>query len=188
MRARAVCSHSALALLVGVVVAWLLPSLISLHGDLALAARIATLVMVLSLALELPLSLFSSLLKGSQRFDIVNAGAIVSLCVYAVLVLAVLRYAGSIAVLAAITLVVRVVRVGLPAASCARDSGAAALAQPRVLEVSLARFVLELHVPRPIAAKIVFSSDVIVVGIVLGAPAAAIYAVASGLFAVAQGW
>ena len=180
---------SALAVLAGFVVAWLIPSLLSLHGDLASAARIAALIMVVSLALELPLSLFSSLLKGSQRFDVVNAGAVISLAIYAVLVLALLRYHASIAVLAAITLVVTAVRVAVPAAVVRREIPELRLSPKFVSRSRLKSlgFFSGYTSLGQIAAKIVFSSDVIVIGVVLGAPAAAIYAVASRLFGVAQG-
>jgi O-antigen/teichoic acid export membrane protein len=67
----------------GIVLAWFVPSLEDVHGALVSPARIAAIVSVLSLALELPLGLFSNLMKGQQRFDVVNAGSIVSIALYA---------------------------------------------------------------------------------------------------------
>lgn len=176
--------------LAGLVLAWLLPSFVSIHGaGLTSSARIAAAVTVLALAIELPVGIFSSLLKGAQRFDFVNAGAILSLAVYAVLVIAVLRHDASVGMLAAISLAATVVRVLVPAFLVRRELPELRLST-RLVSLDRLRTLTAFSgfaSISQIAAKIVFSSDAIVIGVILGAPAAAFYAVASRLFNVAQG-
>jgi O-antigen/teichoic acid export membrane protein len=180
---------SALLALAGVLFAVVLPSIESIHGELVHPARVAAFVTVLTLALELPIGAFSNLLKGQQRFDIVNAGSLVSLVVYATLVAAVLTSRDSVAWLAAIAFVATMIRVLVPAMLIRRELPDLRLS-PRLVTRSRLRELLSFSgfaFVSHIAAKIVFAADAILIGIVLGPVAVATYGVASRLFTVGSG-
>ena len=180
---------SALLAIAGVVFAIALPSLVSIHGSLAHTARIAALVAVMTLALELPLTLFSNLLKGQQRFDIFNGASLVSIAVYAALVGGVLTQHRSITVLALAALAGVLVRVLIPAMLVRRELPELRLSlrlvsRARVRE--LASFSAYASVGQ-IAGKIVFYADTVLIGLVLGSVSVATYGVALRLFTLAAG-
>jgi O-antigen/teichoic acid export membrane protein len=174
---------------IGLLFAWVVPSLVDAPDSLVHDARVGALLVVATLALELPLGLFGNLMKGQQRYDLVNLGALVSLAVYAALVLAVLTARPSVVTLAAITLAVTLIRVATPALLVRRELPGLRLSRrlvsrARVRELlSFSGYAFVSH----IAAKIVFSADAILIGIFLGARAVALYAVASRLFALGSG-
>jgi O-antigen/teichoic acid export membrane protein len=171
---------------VGVVLAVIVPYLITIPHDLVSPARAATLLVVAGVAARFPLGLFNNLLLGQQRYDITNLGALAGLVVYFVLVVAILPWRGGIVLLAAITLVATLVRLGLPLVWLRRELPFLELrrrlvSRRRVRELmafSWHNFLIH------IAGRVAYSSDVIVVGIVLGARAAALYGVPSRVFGV----
>ena len=63
--------------------AWLVPELITTPDDLVWPARIATLLLVLSIAARFPLGLFNNLLVAQQRFDLLNLANFVGTVLYA---------------------------------------------------------------------------------------------------------
>ena len=77
---------------------------------------------VLALGTQAPLGLFVSMLKGSQRFDILNASDLISTAVYAVLVITVFTHLATLPALATIALIVTVIRLGLPALYVKREA------------------------------------------------------------------
>jgi O-antigen/teichoic acid export membrane protein len=175
------------SLALGLVIAWFVPELIGLDAELEGPARAAAVIAVVTLATELPLTLFGNLLKGQQRYDLFNAAAVVSLAVYVVLILAVLTTRSSLPMLAGITLVATLVRLALPVVFVRRELPDLRLS-PRLVTparlrelVSFSGYTFLSHV----AGKIVFSVDTILIGFVLGAEPVALYAVAARLFAVA---
>jgi O-antigen/teichoic acid export membrane protein len=173
----------------GVVLAVIVPYLISIPHDLVEPARAATLLVVAGIAARFPLGLFNNLLLGQQRYDIVNLGNLVGLVVYFVLVIAILPWYGGIVLLATVTLVSTLLRLGLPLLWLRRELPflklrRALVSRLRVRELlsfSWHNFLIHL------AAKVAYSSDVVVVGIVLGAKAAALYGVPSRIFALVLG-
>ena len=179
----------AVSVLAGIVLAVLVPYLISIPQDLVEPARAATLLVVAGVAARFPLGLFNNLLLGQQRYDIVNLGNLTGLVVYFVLVAAILPWHGGIVLLAAITLVATLVRLGLPLFWLRRELPFLKLRRAfvsgrRVRELmafSWHNFLIHL------SAKVAYSSDVIVVGIVLGAKAAALYGVPSRIFGLVMG-
>ena len=179
----------AASVLAGVVLAVVVPYLISIPHDLVEPARAATLLVVAGVAARFPLGLFNNLLLGQQRYDIVNVGNLTGLAVYFVLVAAILPWHGGIVLLATITLVSTLVRLGLPLIWLRRELPflqlrRAFVSRLRIRELmtfSWHNFLIHL------ASKVAYSSDVIVVGIVLGARAAALYGVPSRVFALVLG-
>ncbi len=174
---------------VGLIVAWFLPDLIELSPDLQRPAQVATVLAVLALGTQAPLGLFGSILKGSQRFDILNTSALISIVVYAVLVLTVFTHVATLPWLATIALVAAVIRLGLPAVYIKRELPHLRLARSLVRRATIrnlldySRFAFMTHV----AGKVVYSADLILIGAIAGAEPVALYAVATRLFGLAGG-
>lgn len=178
-----------LSLPLGIALAWVLPPLTHVPHHLTWDTRVATVLVVLSLALRFPLGLFNNLLVAQQRWDLQNLGNFVGTVLYAVLVAAPLPHTGGLVLLAALTLATSLVRLALPLAWLRRELPGLRVrrqlvTRPRIRELTAfgsSNFLVH------VAQKIVFSTDVIVVGIVLGVRPAAVYGVASKLFALAFG-
>jgi O-antigen/teichoic acid export membrane protein len=173
----------------GLVLAWFLPSMIALNPDLQQPAQVATVIAVLTLGTQAPLGLFSSLLKGAQRFDIVSAGATVSIIAYALLVIVVLTRHPSLPILATIAFVAALVKLGYPIFYVRRELPELRLSRTSISRASLGGllgfswFAFLGHA----SGKIVYSADVLVIGAILGAEQVALYGVAARLFALAAG-
>ena len=179
----------AVSVVLGVALAFIVPAVVSAPDDLVWPARVATLLVVVGIAARFPLGLFSNLLLGLQRFDLVNLANLVALVVYAGLVLAVLTQTGGLVLMAAFSLVAVIVRLALPLAWVPRELPDLRLSRGLVTRERVRRLTsfsadnFLIH----IAGKVVFSADVIVVGAVLGAVAAGLYGVPAKLFALAAG-
>jgi O-antigen/teichoic acid export membrane protein len=179
----------AVSVIAGLIVAWLLPGLIDLSPDLQRPAQVATVIAVVTLGTQAPLGLFGSMLKGAQRFDILNLSALISIVAYAVLVAAIFAHAASLPILATIALVSTVIRLALPAFYIKREIPTLRLS-PGLVRGSVvrellgfSRFAFMTHV----AGKVVYSADLILIGAILGAHEVALYAVVSRLFGLAAG-
>jgi len=179
----------AATVVVGLALAVVVPYLISIPADLVEPARAATLLVVAGIAVRFPMGLFNNLLLGQQRYDVVNLGNLVGLVVYFVTVIAILPWYGGVVLLAALTLLSTVVRLGVPLIWLRRELPFLRLRRALVnrlrvrelLTFSWHNFLIHL------ASKVAYSSDVIVVGIVLGAKAAALYGVPSRIFGLVLG-
>src|SRR5262249_25321693 len=99
---------------VGLVLAWIVPWAEDVPDNLVWDARVATLLVVLSLALRFPLGLFNNLLVAQQRWDLQNLGNFVGTALYAILVATLLPHFGGIVLLAGLTLLTGFVRLTLP--------------------------------------------------------------------------
>lgn len=176
-------------LALGIAVAWLVPLLIETPDGLVGQSRLAAFLVVLSLVVRFPLGLFNNLLGGHQRFDLQNLGNFIGTIVYAALVAVLLPRGGGIVLLAVLTLALTLFRLTLPLFWLRREFPELRLRRAYVnrreirelASVSTSNFLVH------IASKVVFSTDVVVVGIALGATAAAFYAVPAKLFQLAFG-
>ncbi len=174
---------------VGLVFALLAPWLAGVPHNLAWDTRITTFLVVLSLALRFPLGLFNNLLVARQRWDLQNLGNFVSTALYAILVAALLPHFGGIVLLGALTLGTSIVRLTLPLFWLKRELPELRVkrryvTRDRIRQLttfSSSNFLVH------IAQKIVFSTDVVVVAIVLGTVATGNYGPAAKLFALAFG-
>ncbi|HEY0416525.1 MAG TPA: oligosaccharide flippase family protein [Gaiellaceae bacterium] len=179
----------AVTLPVGAVIAWLVPLLAGVHHDLVWQARVATLLIVLSLALRFPLGLFNNLLVAQQRWDLQNLGNFVATVLYAALVALLMPRYGSLVLVGALTLGTTLLRLVLPLAWLRRELPSLRVRRRFVTRARLRELTtfsssnFLVHV----AQKIVFSTDVIVVTLVLGKEAAAVYGVPAKLFALVFG-
>lgn len=180
----------AATLVLGGAASWFVPDLIGLGNDLVWPARVASFLVVLGIVARAPFGLFSNLLVAQQRYDVVNAASLVALAVYAALVVGLLVLAeGGVVALSAAALAATLVRLVLPLAWVRRELP---FLRPRLALVTRDRlrgllafsshnFLIHL------ASKVVFSTDVVVVGVLLGAEAAALYAIPAKLFQLAYG-
>ena len=179
----------ALTLPIGIALAWAVPSLVGAPHHLIWDARVTTLLIVLSLALRFPLGLFNNLLVARQRWDLQNLASFVSTILYAGLVAVLVPGGGGLILLGALTLATTLLRLVLPLAWLRRELPELRIgrrfvsrARLRALTVfSSSNFLVH------VAQKIVFSTDVIVVGIVLCSAASGVYSVPAKLFALVFG-
>lgn len=173
----------------GAAISWFAPLLIQAPDDLVWDTRAAAFVLTLALAARFPLGLFYNLLGGHQRFDVQNLGNFLGTILYAVLVAILIPRGGGLVLLGVLTLGVTLFRLGLPLLWLRREFPElrvrrAYVTRQRVRElvsVSTSNFLVH------IAGKVVFSTDVIVVGIVLGPRAATLYALPAKLFQLGFG-
>ena len=178
-----------LTLAIGTVISWLSPLLIDAPDDLVWETRAAAFLLTLSLASRFPLGLFYNLLGGHQRFDVQNLGNFLGTVAYAVLVAVVLPRGGGLVFLGALTLGVTLFRLSVPLLWLRREFPRLAVQRAYVtrervrtlVRVSTSNFVVN------VANKVVFSTDVIVVGVVLGPRAATLYALPAKLFQLGFG-
>ena len=144
---------------------------------------------MLGIALRFPLGLFNNLLLGQQRFDLQNLANFVSTVLYAALVAILIPSGGGLILLGALTLATTLLRLVLPLGWLRSELPGLRLSRlhvtrARIRELtsfSWSNFLVHL------ANTVVFSTDVVVVGIVLGADAAALYAIPAKLFTLAYG-
>ena len=144
---------------------------------------------MLGIALRFPLGLFNNLLLGQQRFDLQNLANFVSTVLYAALVAILIPSGGGLILLGALTLATTLLRLVLPLGWLRSELPGLQLSRlhvtrARIRELtsfSWSNFLVHL------ANTVVFSTDVVVVGIVLGADAAALYAIPAKLFSLAYG-
>jgi O-antigen/teichoic acid export membrane protein len=152
-------------------------------------AAIATSLVALSLAARFPLVLFNNLLVAQQRWDLQNLANFVSTALYGILVAVLMPRYGGLVLLGALTLGTTLLRLALPLLWLKRELPELRIQRRFVTRARLRELVtfsssnFLVHV----AQKIVFSTDVIVVGIVLGALATGEYSVPAKLFALAFG-
>ena len=173
----------------GVGLAWLVPAIVETPAELVWPARISTLLVVLSIAARFPLGLFNNLLVAQQRFDVQNLANLVSTVLYAVLVATLIPSGGGLILLGALTLATTLVRLALPLAWLRQELPQLRLSRSYVTRARLRELTsfswsnFLVHV----ANKVVFSADVLVVAVLLGAHAATLYAIPAKLFALAFG-
>jgi O-antigen/teichoic acid export membrane protein len=174
---------------IGLALAWIVPTAVGAPHNLIWDARVTTLLVVVSLAVRFPLGLFNNLLVARQRWDVQNLANFVSTVLYAVLVVLLLPRWGGIVLLGALTLATTVVRLALPLAWLRRELPELRIARRFVSRARLRALTVfsSSNFLVHIAQKIVFSTDVIVVGIVLGSAASGVYSVPAKLFALVFG-
>ena len=173
----------------GLVLAWFVPALVEAPESLTAETRVCALLIVLGLVARFPLGLFNSLLAGHQRFDLQNTANFVSTVLYAALVVILLPRGGGLVLLGVVTLATTLFRLSFPLVWLKREFPGLRLSKQHVsrdavrelLTVSWGNFLGH------VASKVVLSADVVVVGIVLGAREAGVYALASRLFGMALG-
>lgn len=179
----------ALTVLAGAVLVVVVPYLIDLPAALDGRARMVVALVALGFVIQFPLGLFGSLLIAQQRNDVINLAGLISIPVYVGLVALVLPRSHSVVALGAIALVTALVRLALPLLWIRRElpflrPRRSLVTRERVRELtafSADNFLIH------VAGKVVFTSDVIVVGIVLGPRQAALYAIPAKLFGTAFG-
>ena len=174
---------------IGVALAFVVPAAVGAPHHLVWDARIATLLVVVSIAARFPLGLFNNLLVAQQRWDLQNLANFVSTALYAALVAILMPRYGGLVLLGLLTLATTLLRLVLPLLWLKRELPALRVARRFVTRRRLRELAafsssnFLVHV----AQKVVFSTDVVVVGIVLGSAASGVYSVPAKLFALAFG-
>jgi O-antigen/teichoic acid export membrane protein len=174
---------------IGLALAFVIPAAVGAPHHLVWDARIATLLVVVSLLARFPLGLFNSLLVAQQRWDLQYLGGIVSTVLYAALVVILMPRYGGLVLLGVLTLGATLMRLMLPLLWLKRELPSLRVARSFVSRARLRELTafsssnFLVHV----AQKIVFSTDVVVVGIVLGSAASGVYSVPAKLFALVFG-
>jgi O-antigen/teichoic acid export membrane protein len=147
------------------------------------AARTALLITGLNMSCILPLGVFSAILYASERFDIVSGITIVTELVRAALVVTVLRSGDGLVALAIVTLTITAVQY-TAFAVVAKLLHRRLSISPRHVDLGASRELFGFSVYRFIwivANQLIFYSDAVVIGIVLGAAAVTPYAIAVSL-------
>jgi O-antigen/teichoic acid export membrane protein len=178
-----------LTLPIGIGLAFAVPALVGAPQGLVWDARITTLLVVAALAIRFPLGLFNNLLVAQQRWDLQNLANFVATVLYAALVAILMPRWGGLILLGALTFGTTVLRLALPLLWLRRELPGLRLARRYVSRArlrELATFSSSNFLVH-IAQKIVFSTDVIVVGIVLGSAASGVYSIPAKLFALVFG-
>ncbi len=171
------------AAVIGAVVAALFPSIFGISDELSGAAQILILLVLLELAISIPADTFGGVLMGLQRFYLVNATLITVTILQAIGWAIVLASGGGLVELGIVT-----VALGLGGQLArfllARRYVPRASISPRLVDRALARrftglsvwfFVLDM------SRVVMIRVDTVVVGIVVGVPAAGVYAVGQRL-------
>lgn len=171
------------AAVTGAVVAALFPSMFGISPELAGAAQILILLVLLDLAISIPSDTFGGVLMGLQRFYLVNTTLVVVTILQAVAWIVVLLNGGGLVALGVVTVVLSL-GGQLARFLLARRYVPQASVAPRLVDRALARrftglsvwfFVLDM------SRVVVIRVDTIVVGLVVGVPAAGVYAVGQRL-------
>ena len=171
------------AAVVGAVVAALFPSVFGISPGLSGAAQVLILLVLLELAISIPSDTFGGVLMGLQRFYLVNTTLVTVTILQAVAWTIVLAAGGGL-----VELGIATVALGLGGQLArfllARRYVPRASISPRLVDRALARrftglsvwfFVLDMS--RVVMVRL----DTVVVGLVVGVPAAGIYAVGQRL-------
>jgi O-antigen/teichoic acid export membrane protein len=174
---------------IGIALAFAVPALVGAPHGLVWDARITTLLVVAALAIRFPLGLFNNLLVAQQRWDLQNLANFVGTALYAALVAILMPRWGGLILLGVLTLGTTVLRLVLPLFWLRRELPGLRVARRYISRARLRELVAfsSSNFLVHIAQKIVFSTDVIVVGIVLGSSASGIYSVPAKLFALVFG-
>lgn len=179
-----------IAVAITLALAWALPSVIDIPARYVEEAQLALVLVMLGFAFRFPLGLFTSLLAGQQRYDVINFAGLLSTVLYVAVVAGVLLWrGGGVLTLAVATMIVTFVRLMWPLAWVRRELPTLRL-RPSLATRVQARTLLSFsgrNFMINVASKVVFSTDVIVVGIVLGSLAAGLYGIPAKLFALAFG-
>ncbi len=174
--------------LLAVALAWLLPLVIEISDEYVRAAQVAVVLAVGSFVLRFPVGLFSYLLAGQQRYDVLNIGILFGAVLYFVLAAGILYLAGGgLVALTLITVGVTAVRLLLPLFWLKRELPDLRLRR-QFVTVREAKQLLSFssrNMLIQVASKVVFSTDVIVVGVIFGSVAAGVYGIPAKLFALA---
>ena len=138
--------------------------------------------------IRFPLGLFSVLLAGQQRYDVLNIGNLLAALLYFVLAVVVLYVAdGGLVALAVISVVAAAFRLLLPLFWLKRELPQLSLRRTLVTgrEAKTLLSFSSRNMLIQVASKVVVSTDVIVVGVIFGSVAAGVYGIPAKLFALA---
>ncbi len=174
----------ALALVAGVALAFFFPDIVHVHAGLDTKVVIAVAVLAVAMAVGLPLDTFGGALLGHQRFDLLSLSNALLVVVTTAASAAVVLGGGGIVPLAVVTTLVALAMHGVRYAMLVHIAPGTRIRRSLIDRSQLRRAVkmsgwfFSLAV---LTAMYNTICDVLIVGIVAGARAAAVYAVGSRL-------
>jgi O-antigen/teichoic acid export membrane protein len=174
----------ALALVAGLVIALFFPDIVHVAPALRTSVIVAVAVLAISVAVALPFDTFGGALLGHQRFDLLAISNALLIAITTGASIAIVLLGGGIVALAVATTVLSVAMHGLRYAMVVRIQPGTRLSRSLVDRSQLRRalhmsgWFLSLGVLTAIYNTL---CDVLIVGIVAGVRAAAVYAVGSRL-------
>jgi O-antigen/teichoic acid export membrane protein len=177
-----------LALVIAAVFAGLFPVLFDVSSDVDRAAQLLILVVAFDLACAMPMDTFGNVLVGLQRYDLLNATLVAVLTAQAAAWAIVLAAGGGLVALGVATVTLSLAGQFARLLLARRLSPDVTVA-PRFFDWALVRPLAGLSVWFSLAtwAKVIVQRlDVVVVGLVVGVPAAAVYAVGQKLALLAD--
>lgn len=175
-------------LVLGVVLAAIFPLVFDVSSEVAAAARILILMQAVGLAASIPSDTFGGVLSALQRFDLLNTTLILVMVLQAVAWVLVLAGGGG---LIALGLVAEVLSLSGQLARyflCRRLVPGMSLSR-RLFDRALVKPFAGLSVwfaMRDVARVVIFRLDAVVVGLVVGVPAAGVYAAGQKLALMAE--
>jgi O-antigen/teichoic acid export membrane protein len=173
----------ALALLLGVVMAAVFPDLFDVSPGISHAAQALVLIVVVNAALSIPTDTFGGVLIGLQRFDLLNWTLIVVVVAQAIGAVIVITAGGGLVPLGIVTVIPNLL-AQVWRYLIARRLIPGLNVSPRRVDRRLVRQLAGLSVwfgLIDVANLLLNSAYTIIVGLVLGVEAAAVYAVAAKL-------
>lgn len=171
------------AAILGAVVAALFPAIFGISPELSGAAQILILIVLLDLAISIPSDTFGGVLMGLQRFYLVNTTLVVVTILQAIAWTIVLLNDGGLVALGVVTVVLSL-GGQLARFLLARRYVPRASISPRLVDRALARRFTGLSVwffALDMSRVVMIRLDTVVVGLVIGVPAAGVYAVGQRL-------
>lgn len=175
-------------LLVACVLAALFPLLFDVGADVERAAQVLILVVAFDLACAMPMDTFGNVLVGLQRYDLLNATLVVVLIAQAISWAIVLAAGGGLVALGVATVVISLAGQVSRLVLARRLSGDVKVS-PRFFDRRLIRPLAGLSVWFSVAtwARVVIQRiDVVIVGLIVGVAAAAVYAIGQKLALLAD--
>lgn len=172
-----------LALIAGIVISIFFSSIFSIPPELETAALIVCLLITFDLALSIPSDTFGGVLIGLQRYDLLNTTLIVVVLAQAASWVIVLALGGGLIELAIVTVAIALLGQ-VSRYLLARRLVGGPILSPRLFQRRLVRPLAGMSVwfsLSEIATVVTIRLDPIVVGVVVGVPEAAVYAVGQKL-------
>ncbi|MGI9658752.1 MAG: oligosaccharide flippase family protein [Gaiellaceae bacterium] len=172
-----------IALIAGIVISVFFSSIFDIPAELETAALVVCLLITFDLAISIPSDTFGGVLIGLQRYDLLNTTLLVVVLTQAAGWVIVLALGGGLIELAIVTVVVALLGQ-VSRFLLARRLLGGPLLSPRLVQRRLVRPLAGMSVwfsLSEIATVVTLRIDPVVVGIIVGVPEAAVYAVGQKL-------
>ena len=172
-----------IALMAGIVISYFFSSIFDIPPELETAALVVCLLITFDLALSIPSDTFGGVLIGLQRYDVLNTTLLIVVLSQAAATVLILVLGGGLIELAIVTVSIGLLGQ-LSRFIIARRLLGGPLLSPRLIQRKLIRPLASMSIWFSLsetATVITIRLDPVVVGVVVGVPEAAVYAVGQKL-------